>query len=105
VVDARDAPVGNDGGGVVNVGVGIDEANDGGDALQGVGDVLQGSKVVGDEAAAQQQVLGRVARKGQLRERNDVGAEVAGTVSVIDDLAGVALEVADDGIYLRKRDP
>ena len=66
----------------------------------GIDDALQGGLVVADEGLAQEQVLGRVAGDGQLREGDDVGAEVAGAVGVVDDLVGVALEVADGGVDL-----
>ena len=93
------------GGGVVDVDVGIDEADDGGDAAQRLlNDALEGPQVIEDEAAAQQQVLGRVAGQRQLREGDEVGAEVAGAVGVLDDLVGVALEVADGGVDLGQRD-
>jgi hypothetical protein len=64
----------DDGGGVEDVSVGIDEADNGRDAAQVLGDVLEGALVIEDEAPAQQEVLGRVARQRQLGKGNDVGA-------------------------------
>ncbi len=91
-------------GGVVDVDVRVDKADDGRDALDLGGDVSKRLLVVENEGASQQQVFRRVARQGQLRKGNEVGAEVASAAGVLDDLRGVALEVTDRRVDLRERD-
>jgi hypothetical protein len=105
VVDAGDAAFIDHGGGVVNVGIRIDEANDGGDAADGIDDTLEGALVIEDEGAPQEQVLRRVARQRQLREGDDLGAKVAGAASVVDDLRGVAFKITDSRVDLGECDP
>jgi len=104
VVDAGNAPLVDDGGGVVDVGVGIDEADDGGDAAQALDDALEGALVVEDEGAAQEEVLRRVARDSELREGDDVGARLARPQAELDYLGGVAFEVAYGGVDLGEGD-
>jgi hypothetical protein len=104
VVDAGDLAIVDDGGGVKYVVVGVDEADYGRDAVNLGRGVVQRRLVIEDEAAAQQQVLGRVAGDRELREGNEVGAGLAGTVRVLDYLRGVALKVANGRVYLGERD-
>jgi hypothetical protein len=66
---------------------------------------LEGAQVVLDEPRAHQQVFRRVAREGELWKGDEIGAKLAGTLSVVDDLSGVAIEVADGGVDLGERDP
>jgi hypothetical protein len=89
---------------VVDVRVGVHEANDSGNAAQLAHNAVEGALVVADEGTPQQQVFRRIAGEGQFREGNDVGAEVAGARSVVKDLGSVAIEVADYGVDLRERD-
>ena len=65
----------------------------------------KGAQIVIEEALAQEQVFRRVARNRELRKGDEVGAEVTGPPGVIEDLRGVAFEVANDGVYLGERDP
>ncbi len=67
-------------------------------------DFVERGQVVVDEGAAQDEVFGRVAGDGQLRERDDVGAEIAGAADPVDDLRGVAGQIADGGVDLRQGD-
>ncbi len=61
---------------------------------------MQGLEVVVDEAGAHEEVFRRVAGEGELREGDDVGALVARARDVVEDLGGVAIEVADGGVDL-----
>jgi len=105
VVDALDLAVGSEGGGVVDVVLHVDEADDQGDPLRGRGDLLQLAEVVADEARLEEQVLGRVAGQEQLREGDQVGAGFTGTLGPLDDLATVSFEVANGRVELGEGDP
>ena len=56
------------------------------------------------ERGPQQQVLGRVARDRELGHQRDVGSGLGGVGERPRDPAGVALDVADDGVELGQRD-
>ena len=58
-----------------------------------------------DEARAQEQVLRRVAGHRELREEREVGALVARLAEAGEDQVAIPLEVADDGVDLREREP
>ena len=103
-VHTGDLPADADGGGVVQVPAGIDEADDGGAAPGASGDLGQRSPVVGHEPWLQDQVLGRVARDGQLREGGQVGAGGVGGVECLHDAGGVAVQVTDRGVHLAEGD-
>ena len=105
MVDAVQFAVGREGGGVVDVLVHVDEADDDGQAAAGRDDPLQLAQVVADEARLQQQVLGRIARQGQLREDHQVGALGARVADPLHDPVGVAHQVADDGVELGQGHP
>jgi hypothetical protein len=104
VVDAGDLAFVEDGGGVVDVCVGVGVADDCGYAANGGGDALKSLEIIEDEGAAEEKVFGRVAGDGELWEGDDVGAGFAGAVSVVDDLGGVAVEIADYGVDLGESD-
>jgi hypothetical protein len=53
-----------------------------------------------NELRAQQEVLRRVAADGQLREGDDVHAQLAGAAHVLEDPGDVAVQVTDSGVYL-----
>ena len=100
VIDAGDLAFVEDGGGVVEVVIGVDEADGGGNAVDLGCDVLQRLEVVIDETGAHEQVFRRVAGERELGEGDDVGALVAGLGDVVEDLVGVTFEVADSGVDL-----
>ena len=54
------------------------------------------------EGRAQREVLDRIAGERHLREDDDVGAALHGAAREIEDLAGVAVKVADAGVDLRE---
>jgi hypothetical protein len=56
------------------------------------------------EPGPQQQVLGRVARDGELGKRTR-SARAARLLEPLEDQRAVAVEVADDGVDLRERYP
>jgi hypothetical protein len=84
--------------------VAIDEAHDAGDALEPRRDTLEGCEVIVDEPGAHEEVFRRVARKGQFRECNDVGALLSSTLTPLEDLRNVAIEVTDGRVDLRESD-
>jgi hypothetical protein len=104
-IDAGQPAIAHDGGRVVDVIVLIDEAHDEGQAGAGGRDLFQGTQVVVDEALPQEQVLGRVARNGQLRKAEQVHAELAPALDVLEDLGHIALEIADRGVDLGQPHP
>ena len=105
MVDAVEHTVVGEGGRVVDVVLEVDEADHRGDALGLGDDVLQRFQVVADEVGLEQQVLRRVPGQGQLRERDQVGAQVAGPSDPVGDLLGVPPEVADREVGLGQGDP
>src|SRR2546422_11375267 len=58
-----------------------------------------------DESRLEQEVLGRVARDGQLGERHELAAQRAGPLDRLDDLLHVALEIADRRVDLSEPHP
>ena len=60
---------------------------------------------VGHEGGPEQQVLGRVAGDRELGERHEVGVDRGGPVVGLEDARLVAVEVTDDEVELRGRDP
>ena len=105
VVDADQAAVVDDGGGVVDVLILVHEAYHQSDAAAGCRDLLQGAQVVVDEPRSQEQVLRRVAGDGQLGEAEQVDAQLAAALGILQDLGDVALQVADGGVDLSQTDP
>jgi len=67
-------------------------------------DPSEGCGVVDDEAAAEEKVLGGVAGDRQLGEGDEVGTELARPAAVVDDLGGVAVEIADRRVDLGECD-
>ena len=123
VVNVRQPPVMDHGGGVVNrdaalVGradrppnhtprlfAPIDETNNCRDPPAGFCHPLERRDVVGDEARTQEQVLRRIARDRQLRERNDIHAQLPRPLDILECLPHIPLEIADRRIDLREPDP
>ena len=100
VVNAQKLPVVGHGGGVVDVALGVDEADHHGYAL-GVGHNLPHPLDVGlDEGGLEQQVLRGVAGDCHLREDHDVGLLRPGLADVLQNPGGVAVQVADGGVDL-----
>ena len=56
---------------------------------------MEGGDVLGDEAIAQNQVLGRIPADRQLRSEEHVGLNLLGPGHRLDKAGGVAREVAD----------
>ena len=92
------------GGGVEQVAVLVDEADDGGAVARAGGELGEGGLVVGDEAGLEHQVLGRVAGDRQLGEGDDVAAGGVGPVVGVDEQGEVAVEVADGWVELGQGD-
>ena len=105
VVDSFDLAVVQEGGGVEDGPILVDESHDRRDACRRLRDNLQLSEVVADERRLQDQVFGRVAGDSQLRKADDVRAQASSAIHPVDDQAGIALQIADCRIDLRERDP
>ena len=106
MVDPHHAAPGDDRCGVEDpVAVPVHEAHDRRDPGDRGGQVLQGAEIVGDEGGPQHQVLGRVARHGQLREGDEIGPRRPGVADGPFDQPAVPLEVPHRGIDLCQRDP
>ena len=80
-------------------------ADERGDPLGRGSDLVERGPGGLEEARPQEQVLGRVARDGELGEDDEVGAGGAGLADRVDDERAVTREVADDGIELGEREP
>ncbi len=104
-VDAPHRPLAAHRGRVEQVAARVHEADDGRAPPRAGGQLLQGGLVVGDEAGLEEQVLGRVAGDGQLREHGQVTALGLGRVEGGEDPAQVPVEVAHDQVQLAGGDP
>ena len=89
---------------VVEVAVGVDEADHGSAATSARRQLAEGDQVVGHEPRLQHQVFGRVAGDRQLGERDDVAPGRLGLVVRGADLGHVAVEVADRRVDLGQGD-
>jgi len=103
VVDALELAVEHEGGRVVDVQVEVDETDHGGDAFGRRHHLVQLAQVVADEAGLQEEVLGGVAGQGQLGEYDQVGLLAARPRHPVDDLLGVAAQVAHGAVDLGQR--
>ena len=106
-VDPGHPPTGADGGGVGQagaVGGGAHVADHDGTLPRRRGHLVQGGQVVGHEGGLEEEVLGRIARNGQLRQHAEVGAGRLGTGQRGQHLVNIAREVSDNGIELRSSD-
>src|SRR5581483_11809571 len=104
VVYVHQPAVVDDGGGVVRIVVIVDESDDGGDAPGGRDQLVKRGAVVLDKGAAQDEIFRRVAGDGQLRETDEVDAQLPRPLDLANDAGGVAGEVADGGIDLGQTD-
>jgi hypothetical protein len=75
------------------------------DAARRTGDLLQRTLRRADEPWPQEEILRRVAGDRELREEDEVGARGLRLVEPVEDQLLVAVEVADDGVDLRERQP
>ena len=57
-----------------------------------------------DEARPKQEILGRIARHGELREDGEIGVVALCLLEAVEDQCAVAVEVADDRIDLGERE-
>ena len=76
-----------------------------GDALRLGRDRLERLVRCADEAGPQEKVLGRVARRRELREDDEIGAGGARLLEAAEDPGPVAPEIPDDAVELCERDP
>ena len=104
-VRAEHLAPGAHGGGVEQVAVLVDEADDGRAVAGAGGELAEGGLVVGDEPGLHHEVLGRVAGDRQLGEGDDVAPGRVGPVVGVEQLGQVAVDVADGRVELGQRDP
>ena len=86
--------------GVEKVAIEVRRAHERRDAPRRGGDLLQRACRGLQEARAQEEVLRRIARDGELREEHEVGAARPGLFESGEDAIAVAVEVADDRVDL-----
>ena len=103
-VDGLDASVGANRTRVREIAVEPRSSDEGGDALRLGRDRLERLVCCADEGGPQEEVLGRVPRRRELREENEIGAGGARLSEAAEDLRPVASEVPDDAVELRERD-
>ena len=104
-IGADDLAAGADGGGVEEVAVLLDVADDRRAVACAGGELAEHGGVVGDEARLEHEVLRRVAGDRQLGEGDEVAARRVGAVVGVDEEGEVAVEVADGRVELGQRDP
>ncbi len=104
-VGADHLAAGAHGGGVEQILVGVDVADDGGAAAGVLGELAERGFGVLDELRLQHEVLGRIAGDRQLGECHDVATGRLGLVVGGEQLLDVAGEVADSGVELGERHP
>jgi hypothetical protein len=104
-VDRLDVAVRADRARVEEVLVEMGEADDCDDVLRFARDLAQRRCCGADEARPQEQIFGRVAGDGELREEDEFGARLARFTEPREDEAAVAVEVPDDGVDLSEREP
>ena len=73
VIAADHLPASTEAGGVAQVAIGVDEPDDRRATARAGCHLVEGAAVVGDEPGLQHEVLGRVAREGQLGEDRKIG--------------------------------
>ena len=100
VVPAHQLAVVQDRRRVIDVGVSVSEPDHHGNVTGGRRHLPQLPDVLLDELRLEQQVLGGIPGYGELRKRDEIGPRVPRAVYVLDDPAGIAVQVADRGIGL-----
>jgi hypothetical protein len=91
--------------GVINVVLPISEAHHRSDSLHLPGNPVQRGQVVGNELRAEQQVLRRVSRQGELGKDDQIGSGLASGCYPMEDKSRVPVEIADGRINLGQCDP
>ncbi len=90
---------------VEEVTVEVRSADESGDVSRLGGDLGERPRRSLEEARSKQEVLGRVAGDGELWKEHEVGAGFAGFLEPREDAVTVPVQVADDGVDLRERQP
>jgi hypothetical protein len=103
VVGPRDPSVCTYGCGIEQITIRVDESHDRCAPSGCRGHLLERLATGPDEAGFEQQVFGRIAGDGQLREHRDVASESFGALIRVEDPGGVAIEITDDGVELAER--
>ena len=104
-VDRVNGAVGEHRGGVEHVLGALGEADHRDDPARVRGELLERVARVGEEVLLEQQVLGRVARDGELGEQHELAPRLARVADAGRDLRGVAGDVAHGGVHLAEREP
>ena len=92
------------GAGVEEVAVEDRRSDEGDDPARRASDLVQRPLGRADEARAKEQVLGRVARDGELGKEHEIGAGLFRLVEAAEDAVPVPVEVADDRVDLGERE-
>ena len=104
-VDGADLPAAEHGARVREVTVEEGAADEGRDPVGRAGDLLERGPRSLEKPRTQQQVLGRVAGHGQLREHDEIGACPPRVGERREDPGAVAVEIPDHGVELGEREP
>src|SRR5829696_9005339 len=106
VVAVQDLAAGDHGAGVAQIRVEVDKPYSGDDARGNLsGERIERPQVVLYEARPHEEVLGRVARDGELRQRDELRPDLGGSLQGVRGLLGVPPYVADGSVDLRQRNP
>jgi hypothetical protein len=81
-------------------GAGSDHAAENGNTPDIVHQALKAAVLTGDKGRVLQIVQGRVAAEGKFREDGELGSHLFGGLGLAPDDAGIAVEVANDGVCL-----
>src|SRR4030042_837191 len=104
VVGADMLAVVDNGGGIVNILVGIDKADDQGDSRRGCHHLFQRPQVFRDKLRFEKQVFGRVAADGKLGEGENIHARRFSFLNYRDDLTLIAGKITDRSVNLSNTD-
>jgi hypothetical protein len=80
---------------------GLGESHDDGDSVAGRSHALDCLQIAPDQVVLEQQILGRISQNGQFRGDQQIRPALCRLGDGPEDLLGVALDVADEGIDLR----
>jgi len=105
VVHRLDLPVGAHGTGVEEVAVEVGGPDERSDALRLGRHRVERLGGRSEETGPQEQVLGRIARRRELGEEDEIRPCLARLLQTRDDSFAVSVEVADDGVHLCERKP
>ena len=101
MINAEQMAVMQNRGGVVNVVLLVNKADDGGNAPRIIENPLQHEPIFRDELRLEQQIERRIAGNRQFRERDNIRAFLLRPLNPLDNFRRVAFQIADGGVHLR----